>query len=118
MRENGCATPGPHLGWVCIDQDEGEHAGSRPIVDPGVHRAPLDDDIAGFQMRHLAAVEFEVALARQQQGIIDRLGPVHEFWRAGCEFGDADDRALPGADIVVAGDEPLPLSSIGSVRCV
>src|SRR6516165_9101273 len=66
----------------------------------------------------LTAVELEVALARQQQGVVDRLGPVHEFWRAGCEFGDADDRALPGADIVVAGDESLPLSSIGSVGIV
>jgi hypothetical protein len=29
-----------------IDQDEGEHARGRPAVDPGVHRAALDDDIA------------------------------------------------------------------------
>ena len=36
------------------------------MVDPGMHRAALDDDIAGFQMRDLAAVELEVALARQQ----------------------------------------------------
>jgi hypothetical protein len=35
------------------------------MVDPGVHRAALDDDIARFQMRHLTAVELEVALARR-----------------------------------------------------
>ena len=57
-----------------IDQDEGEHARGGPVVDPGVHSASLDDDIAGFQMGHLTAVELEVALARQQQSIIDGLG--------------------------------------------
>ena len=48
--------------------------GGGPVVDPGVHSASLDDDIAGFQMGHLTAVELEVALARQQQSIIDGLG--------------------------------------------
>jgi hypothetical protein len=57
-----------------IDQDEGEHARTGPVVDPGVHSASLDEDIAGFQMGHLTAVELEVALARQQQSIIDGLG--------------------------------------------
>jgi hypothetical protein len=55
-----------HCRGVRVDQDEGEHAWGRPVVDPGMHRAALDDDIAGFQMRDLAAVELEVALARQQ----------------------------------------------------
>ena len=57
-----------------IDQDEGEHARTGPVVDPGVHRAALDDDIAWLQMRHLATVELEIAFARQQQSIIDGLG--------------------------------------------
>ena len=56
-------------GRVGIDQDEGEDARCRSGVDPGVHRAALDDDIAWLQMRHLAAVELEIAFARQQQGI-------------------------------------------------
>jgi len=43
-------------GGVGVDQDEGEHAGGRPVVDPGVHRAALDNDISGFQTLHLAAV--------------------------------------------------------------
>ena len=61
----------------------------------------------GPQVRHLAAVELEVALARQQQGVIDGLGTVHEFGCAGGEFGDPDHRPLPCPDIVVAGDEAL-----------
>jgi hypothetical protein len=35
-----------HDGGVGIDQDEGEDARRRSGVDPGVHRAALDDDIA------------------------------------------------------------------------
>src|ERR1700730_16769283 len=94
---------------VGVDQDEGEDARSGSVVDPGVHCAALDDDVARLQMRHLAAVELEIALARQQQGIIDGLGAVHEFGRAGREFGDPDDGTLAGADVIVAGDEPLAL---------
>src|SRR5215472_231981 len=69
-------------------------------------------------MRNLAAVELEVAFAGQQQSVIDRLSAVHEFRRAGRELGNADDCALPGADIVIAGDEPSALSGIGSVGIV
>jgi hypothetical protein len=35
-------------------------------------------------MRHLAAVELEIAFARQQQGVIDRLGPMHELGAPGA----------------------------------
>ena len=72
----------------------------------------------GPQVRHLAAVELEVALARQQQGVIDGLGTVHEFGRAGGEFGDPNNRALPRADIIVAGDEPFALSGLARLRVV
>ncbi len=74
--------------------------------------------VAGLQMRHLAAVELEIACARQQQRVIDGLGPVHEFGRAGGEFGDPDDGALARADVVVAGDEPLALGGVGGLRIV
>ena len=69
-REMGPQLLAAHGGGVSIDQDEGEHARGRPVVDPGVHRAALDDDIAAFQVRHLTAVEFQVPLARQQRGLI------------------------------------------------
>src|SRR5882672_586183 len=42
-----------HSGGLGVDQDEGEDAGCGSVIDPGVHRAALDDDIAGLQMRHL-----------------------------------------------------------------
>src|SRR6516164_3673672 len=69
-------------------------------------------------MRHLAAVELEVALARQQQRVVDGLGAVHEFGRAGGEFDDPNNRALPRADIIVAGDEPFALGSLARLGIV
>src|SRR5439155_24289360 len=66
---SGCREMRPQLlarygGRLGVDQDEGENAGCGSVIDPGVHRAALNDDIAGLQMRHLAAVEFEIAFAR------------------------------------------------------
>ena len=69
-------------------------------------------------MRHLAAVELEIAFAREQQRVIDGLGPVHEFGRARGEFGDPYDGALARADVVVAGDEPFALRGVGGFRIV
>ena len=60
-------------------------------------------------MHGLAIVELEVAFARQQDRVIDGFGAVHEFGRAGCELGDANDRALARTDIIVAHDKALPL---------
>jgi len=41
---------------------------------------------------------------------------VHEFWRAGREFGDADHRALTRADVIVAFDKAGALRRLGLVR--
>jgi hypothetical protein len=104
------------FGRIGVDQDEGEHGRSRPVVDPGMHRAALHDDVAGLHVQDLAAVELEVAFTGKQQRIIDCLGAVHEFGRAGREFGDADHRALPRADVIVALDETCALRRLGLVE--
>jgi hypothetical protein len=106
------------FGRIGVDQDEGEHGRSRPVVDPGMHRAALHDDVAGLHVQDLAAVELEVAFARQQQRIIDGLGAVHEFGRARGEFGDANYRALASADVVVAFDEAGALRRVALLRIV
>ena len=62
-----------------------------------------------FIVHGLAVVEFEVAFALEQDRVVERLGAVHEFRRARREFGDADDRALARADIIVAHDKALAL---------
>jgi len=51
------------FGRVGVDQDEGKHGRRRAVVDPGVHRAALHDDVARLHMHNLAAVEFEIAFA-------------------------------------------------------
>jgi len=53
--------PAADLDRVGVDQDEGEGAGRKAVVDPGVHRAALDDDVALFQVDGLAGFELQVA---------------------------------------------------------
>src|SRR5262249_30353358 len=72
-----------HLYRVRVDQDKGEDARLRPGRDPGVHRAALYADVAGFHAHGLAVVELEVAFALEQDRIVERLGAVHEFVPAG-----------------------------------
>jgi hypothetical protein len=66
-------------GRAGIDRDEAEDARCRSGVDPRVHPAALDDDAARLQMRDLAAVEFEIAFARQQQAQPTVLVPWMNF---------------------------------------
>src|SRR5271166_6873119 len=62
-REMGAQLLAGDLGWIGVDQDEREHGRSRPVVDPGVHRAALHDDVARLHMHDLTAIELEIALA-------------------------------------------------------
>ena len=73
-REMGVQVLACYGGRVRVDKNERKDARHRTVVDPGVHRAALNDDITGLQMHDLAAVELQVALSREQQCIIDRLG--------------------------------------------
>src|SRR6516164_384895 len=107
-----------YSGRVRIDKNERKDARHRTVVDPGVHRAALNDDITGLQMHDLAAVELQIALSREQQCIIDRLGAMHEFWSAGREFGDPDNAALASTDLIVAGDKPVSLRGLARLRIV
>src|SRR5205814_2753381 len=54
----------------------------------------------------------------REERVVERFGAVHEFGRAGCEFGDADDRALAAADVIVALDKARTLRRLGLVRGV
>src|SRR4029077_5812981 len=65
-REMGPQLLTPGFGRIGVDQDEREHGRRRTVVDPGVHRAALHDDVAGLHVHDFAAVEFEAALARKQ----------------------------------------------------
>jgi hypothetical protein len=94
-----------HLDRVGVDQHKGEDRRHAAVIDPGMHRAALDADIARLHVDGLAVVELEVAFTRQEDRVIDRLGAVHKARRAGCEGGDADHCALAAADIVVTLDE-------------
>ena len=67
------------FGWLGVDQHEGEHAWLRAIVDPRVHGAALDDDIALGKVHGLTVVKFQVAFTGQQDRVIQRLCAVHEL---------------------------------------
>src|SRR5271166_6915755 len=43
---------------------------------------------------------------------------MHEFRRAGREFGYADYSPSAGADVIVALDETCPLRRLGLLRCI
>ena len=49
------------LDRVGVDKDESEGTGLRAVIDPGMHRAALHDDVALRQMHGLAIVELEAA---------------------------------------------------------
>jgi hypothetical protein len=72
-----------HRSGICVNQDEGEDAGDWPVVDPGMHRAALDDDIAGLQMCDLTAVQLE---GTSEQGAGVRMR-VMEIFSAGNGMG-------------------------------
>src|SRR5712692_2997839 len=86
-----------------------------------MHRATLHDDIASLQVGNLVAVELKIALARKQDRIVERFGPVHEFRSTrnrGGELGGSDRGALSGADIIVASEKPFALCSVALCRIV
>jgi hypothetical protein len=53
------------FGRISVDQDESENSRGRAVIHPGVHRAALDNDVARLHVHDLAAVELEVAFARE-----------------------------------------------------
>lgn len=69
-----------------VDQDKSDDRWDRAPIDPGVYRAALDDDVAGFQMYDLTIVEFAVNLAGQQDCVVHGFGAVRESRIAGSEF--------------------------------
>jgi hypothetical protein len=65
-REVRAEFPVPDFGRVGVDQDEGEDGRRGAVVDLGVHRAALHDNVTGLHVHDLAAVELEIAFAREQ----------------------------------------------------
>src|SRR5260370_8333690 len=90
-----------HSDGAGVDQDEGKDRRAWPGRNPGVHRAALDADIARLHAHGLAVVELEVALARQQDRVIERLGAVHEFLPACGELDAPPAIALPSPPIIL-----------------
>jgi len=83
------------FGRLRVDQHESKHAWLRAGVDRCVHGAALNDDVALSKMHRFAVVQLQVALTRQQDGVIKRLRAVHELGRTRSKFGDPHHCPLP-----------------------
>src|SRR5262252_8647900 len=57
-----------------VDERERDDAGNLAAVDPVVHRAALDEDIARLEVDLVALLELHVDLARDHHGVVDRVG--------------------------------------------
>ena len=83
-RENGAHLLAVDLDGFGIDQDESGDRRDRTLVDPGVHGAALDDNVANLQVYDLTAVEFEVNFTRQHHHVVHGFGSVRESRMAGA----------------------------------
>ena len=64
-----------NLDWLGIDEDKSDHTRLAAAIDPVMDRAALHEHVAGFQMNN-GVVELHIDLARNDDGVIDRIGPV------------------------------------------
>jgi hypothetical protein len=62
-RKNGADFPAVDLDGLGVDQDECGDRRDGAAVDPGVHGATLDDDVAGLQMDDLATLSSSRSIA-------------------------------------------------------
>src|SRR5439155_1140159 len=67
--------PSASLDGFGVDEDNREHAGLRPAIDPVVDRAPLHHDVAGRQVDG-RVVQLHVDLAGHDDDVIDRVRAV------------------------------------------
>src|SRR5882672_7054240 len=92
-------------GGLRVDQGEGDHTGRLAAVDPVVDGAALDQHVARLEVDLVALLELHVDLARDDHGVVDRVGAVHARRDAGRELDDAEDGAAGerGADFLQTG---------------
>ena len=60
LRQSRLLTLTVHLDGPGVDQNEGSYCCSRPLVDPGMHGAALNYDVASLQMHDFATIELTV----------------------------------------------------------
>jgi hypothetical protein len=117
-RENGAHLLAVDLDGFGIDQDESGDRRDRTLVDPGVHGAALDDNVANLQVYDLTAVEFEVNFTRQHHHVVHGFGSVRESRMAGGPLVDPERRAPTVAHIIAVLDETRPLGGVSGRRVV
>src|SRR6516162_9592099 len=98
-----------HLDRLRIDEDTRQHTGLRTTVDPIVDRPALHEDIARLQMDD-RVIKFHVNLAREDDEIVDGIGPVVPWGHPRSKLEQAKYRAVgqrrpgrPLASVRVAG---------------
>src|SRR5882672_468399 len=102
-------------GGLRVDQGEGDHTGRLAAVDPVVDGAALDQHVARLEVDLVALLQLHVDLARDDHGVVDRVGAMHPRRYAGGELDDAEygsagerraDFVQPGVGVarVVRGD--------------